>query len=169
MSEEKVKAIYEKGFDMSALAEYKKNILGGRDIENMSINLDSSLMGLSAKSDKNSAYSILQKANIYRWIIEKDYNALRYASRTFYDLNGVYKRACDYAAYLYRYDWYIAAEPKDGNKKTQNDKLLEEFNKLLRYLDNSYIKQLCGEIALNIILDGVYYAYIVPNPESLIL
>ena len=36
-------------------------------------------------------------------------------------------------------------------------------------MDNSHIKQLCGEIALEVVKNGAYYAYIVPSTTGLVL
>ena len=47
--------------------------------------------------------------------------------------------------------------------------MLKDFYKALTYFDNSHIKKICGEIALNVILDGAYYGYIVPSKIGVIL
>ena len=39
----------------------------------------------------------------------------------------------------------------------------------MSYLDNSYVKKVCGEIASKVIVDGVYYGYIASNATGLIL
>lgn len=36
-------------------------------------------------------------------------------------------------------------------------------------MDNSHVKQLCGEIALEVVKNGAYYAYIVPSTTGLVL
>lgn len=155
--------IHEKGFKMD---EYSKlNIEGKKLADDLSINLGY-LKSLTYPGEANK-YKIFQKDEIYRWLVNKDLKSLRYASRTFYNLNGVYKRACDYAAYLYRYDWYIASEQKSEN--ISKDKILTDFNKILDFLDNSHIKEMCGRMALNTVLDGVYYGYIVPSKDRLII
>ena len=68
---------------------------------------------------------------------------------------------------MYRYDWCIEAEVYD--KKIKNDKLIEDFRKTLRYLDNSNIKKTCGDIALSVIRDGSYYCVAVPGPTGVSL
>ena len=40
---------------------------------------------------------------------------------------------------------------------------------ILNYLDNSYIKKICGDMALEVIKCGAYYAYIVSSSTGLIL
>ena len=46
---------------------------------------------------------------------------------------------------------------------------MKDFHKVLSFLDNSYIKKVCGDIALSVIINGAYYAYIVPNAQGLTL
>lgn len=82
-------------------------------------------------------------------------------------MNGIYQRACDYFAFLYRYDWYVAPEVYDSNVK--EEKVLKDFSKILNFLDNSYIKKICGDIALTVIKEGAYYGYITSDTEGLVL
>ena len=58
---------------------------------------------------------------------------------------------------MYRYDCYVVPELYDENVK--EDKVLKDFSKILNYLDDSHIKQLCGEIALEVVKNGAYYGY----------
>jgi hypothetical protein len=46
---------------------------------------------------------------------------------------------------------------------------MKDFSRILNFLDNSYIKKICGDIALEVIKNGAYYGYIVPNASGLIL
>ena len=92
---------------------------------------------------------------------------LRAISNFFYNLNGVYERICNYFAFLYRYDWYIAPELYDKEAKTE--KVLKDFSKVLNYFDNSYIKKLCGDIALEVIKNGCYYGYEVDSSDGVVL
>jgi hypothetical protein len=46
---------------------------------------------------------------------------------------------------------------------------MTDFNRILNFLDNSYIRKTCGDIALEVIKNGVYYAYIVPSANGLVL
>ena len=72
---------------------------------------------------------------------------------------------CNYYAFLYRYDWYIYPENVKQNSKPE--KVIDEYVKILNYLDRSYIKKLCGEIALKVVKYGCYYGYVVDNPKSI--
>lgn len=68
---------------------------------------------------------------------------------------------------MYRYDWYIVPEILD--EAVKEEKVLKDFHRILGYLDNSHIKQLCGEIALNVIKNGAYYAYVIPSSDGVVL
>ena len=91
---------------------------------------------------------------------------LRAISNFYYSISGIYERVCNYFATLYRFDWYVTPTVYDDSIK--DEKMLKEFNKVLEYLDASHIKKLCGDIALEVIKNGVYYAYIVPSSDSII-
>lgn len=104
---------------------------------------------------------------IFKALAENDLKELRRISNYYYNLNGIYRRTCDYFAFLYRYDWYVAAEVYDETVK--EDKVLKDFSKVLNYLDNSYLKKLCGEIALEVIKNGCYYAYLIQSSDSIVL
>jgi hypothetical protein len=117
---------------------------------------------------KLPCFCLRQKAYILKCLAEQNLPELRNISNFYYNINGIYNRTCDYFAYLYRYDWYAMIETYDDSNINQV-KMLKEFSHLLSYLDNSYIKKICGDIALKVILDGAYYGYIVPSATSLIL
>ena len=63
----------------------------------------------------------------------------------------------------------------DGKLNTGNSsgiyskKVLEEFESILDYLDNSHIKRLCGQIALEVIKEGVYYGYLIDSPNGILI
>lgn len=98
-------------------------------------------------------------------IVERDYKKLRLISDFFYAASGIYQTVCNYFAFLYRYDWYIYPENVSNNAKP--DKVIEEYTKILAYLDRSYIKKLCGEIALKVVKYGCYYGYLVESSNSI--
>ena len=68
---------------------------------------------------------------------------------------------------MFRYDWYITPEVYD--KKFKANEIVKDFQKILVYLDNSYIKKTCNDIALQVILNGAYYCCIVPNDKGILL
>ena len=100
-------------------------------------------------------------------IIKNDYKRLREFSNFFYKTNGIYSKLCQYVAFMYRYDWYLVPEVLDNN--VAEDKILKDFSKMLNYLDNSYIKKICGEMALKVLINGCYYGYLVPSKNSILI
>ena len=164
--------IRNKGFDIfngitlyraDAPVEFSKRNkikVGVKSLEDATLKL-----GAYEKCVPNHMY--FNKAAIFKALAENDLVELRKISNHYYNMNGIYKRTCDYFAFLYRYDWYVAAEIYDDG--TKEDKVLKDFSKVLNYLDNSYLKKLCGEIALEVIKNGCYYAYVVPSATGLVL
>ena len=140
--------------------EYKKIKVGVRHLEDAVLNL-----GSIKQSLPNHMYT--NKKNILKALAENDLVELRAISNFFYNLNGVYERVCNYFATLYRYDWYVAPQVNGDNVK--EEKVLTDFAKILNFLDNSYIRKMCGDIALEVIKNGCYYGYIVPSNDALIL
>lgn len=109
----------------------------------------------------------ISKEEIIKALATMDYPKMRAISDYFYAASGIYQTVCNYFAYLYRYDWYIY--PENIKKSVKSEKVIEEYNKLLSYLDNTYIKRLCGQIALRVIQRGCYYGYIVEAKDCMML
>lgn len=155
-------AIHAKGFEMMSVSnmttEYGRIKSGTKTLEDAVLNLG---------SVQRETRGIISKAVIYRALMDNDVEKLREISNFFYKTNGIYSRACNYFANMYRYDWYVAAEIYD--KKANHEKIDKEFTKLLTFLDNSYIAKTCGEIALGVIKNGAYYGYIVPTSTGIII
>ena len=149
-------AIHTKGFNMGT--QYGKIKVGVKTLDDAVINL-----GSLAKNDKVLA----NKGAIFRALKDNDIEKLREISNYFYKTSGIYSRVCNYFATMYRYDWYVVPEVYD--EKIKEDKIVKDFNKILNYLDNSYIKKICGDIALNVIKDGAYYGYIVPSSKGIVI
>ena len=114
-------------------------------------------------------HKYVDKNYILKALADNNLPELRNISSFFYETYGVYERVCNYFAYLYRYDWYVMSDMNEDSKKIKTDNVLKDFNRVLSYLDNSYIKKICGDIALEVIKVGAYYAYIVPNKDGLVL
>lgn len=102
--------------------------------------------------------SICDRDNVVRSIHSGDLNKMRQLSNFFYKSSGIYQRLCRYMAYMYRYDWFVTPYYSDGVK---SEKIFENFNKVLFYLDNFEIKRFFGEVALKVIRNGCYYGYII--------
>lgn len=157
--------IHKKGFDLSSDGRdydgplnYGSIKVGPKKIEDAVLDLGSIKKANRQFGDK---YVVLQAMG------ERNLPLMREISNYFYNTNGIYSRVCDYFAFLYRYDWYIVPEVFDTKIKT--DKILSDFYKVLNYLDNSHIKKLFGDIALEVIKNGAYYGYVVDSNDKLIL
>ena len=94
----------------------------------------------------------------------REYATLRAISNYFFEVSGLYERLCKYFATLYRYDWYIT--PYIIDEKVKDEKVLNDFAQALDYMDESYIKKLCGELALKVIVNGCYYGYVVETKKG---
>ena len=128
-------------------------------------NLDDAIMNLSSHSKVNRNYG--DKAFILNAMHRKDYETVREISNYFYEASGIYQRMCKYLALLYRYDWFVTPfqEKKTGGSKeptaASGNKMLVDFSKVLKYLDNSDVKRLFGNIALEVVKNGSYYGCII--------
>ena len=161
--------IHKKGFDLhnysnfdpEAISEFGKIKVGVKKLDDAILSLGNLQKSLPTSNYTNKKY-------IYKKIAENDIRELRNISNFFYNTHGIYQRVCDYFAFLYRYDWYVVPEIYD-DKSVKEEKIMKDFHKVLSFLDNSYIKKVCGDIALSVIINGAYYAYIVPNAQGLTL
>ena len=163
--------IHSKGFDLhnytfssydtDSVTDFNKIKVGVKKLEDAILSLGNLKKSLPTSNYTNKNY-------IYKKIAENDVRELRNISNFFYNSHGIYQRVCDYFAFLYRYDWYVVPEIYD-DKGVKEDKIMKDFHKVLSFLDNSYIKKICGDIALSVIINGAYYAYIVPNSTGLTL
>ena len=127
--------------------------------------LDDAVLNLG--SIQNVTRGMINKGVIYRALMDNDVVRLREISNYFYKTSGIYQRVCNYAATMYRYDWYVVPEVFDESVK--EDKIMKDFAKVLHYLDNSYVAKTCGDIALAVVKNGAYYGYIVDSPHGVII
>ena len=91
--------------------EYNKIKVGVKTLDDAILNL-----GSLKKLEQNYG----NKAAVLKALSSKDIGTLREISEYFYAVNGIYKRACDLFAFLYRYDWYIVPEIFDKKTKEEN-------------------------------------------------
>lgn len=124
--------------------------VGLRQVDNALINLD---------TYKKASPQFGDKVFVLNAIAKKDYNTMRKISHYFYETSGIYYHLCNYIAKLYRYDWYVTTFVID--ETTREEKILKDFSQVLFYLDNSQIKMLCENIALDIVIEGAYYGILV--------
>ena len=127
--------------------------------------LENAILNLGSLKSGNKKYT--NKEQIVKALATNDLVFLREVSNYFYRVSGIYQKVCNYFASMYRYDWYIVPEVYDQNVK--EEKVVADFVKILNYLDNSYIKKTCADIALNVVRDGVYYGYIVDSDKGVVL
>ena len=117
------------------------------------------------------------KEFVLKALAMKDPKVLKNISLFYNRTSGIYRRLCDYLSYMYRYDWYIVpyisggdTYPTDGEKgdidaKNVN-KILDNFFKTMRYLDEFKAKKVLREIAKKIVVEGCYYGYIIHTPQG---
>lgn len=96
-----------------------------------------------------------------------DISKLRSYSRLFFDTSGIYMRLCRYMAYMYRYDWYLT--PIIESTDVNGDDVRVGWFKVSRYLENSDLRHVFGDIALKVIRDGSYYGYKITNNDRMLL
>lgn len=137
---------------------YGKIKIGTKTLEDAVLNL-----GSIQKETK----STISKGVIYRALADNDVEKLREISNYFYKSSGIYQRVCNYFATMYRYDWYVVPEVYDEGVK--EEKIVGDFHKVLNFLDNSYVKKVCGDMALGVIKNGAYYGYMVPTSKGIII
>lgn len=152
--------IHAKGFNITdgPATDYNKIKIGVKTVQDAVLELGTFRYGRK---------EFANKGEIMRALADKDMPKLRAISNYFYRTNGIYQKVVNYFATMYRFDWYIVPDILDDTIK--EDKILKEFVKILDYLDNSYVKKLCSDIALKVIKDGAYYGYIIPSDNCLVL
>lgn len=161
-------SIHEKGFCMNNL---RRSYYNGP----VPVNHSSIKIGKQTLSEAILDLGYLKKINsklgnkhlVLKALWERDLDTLREISNYFYRTNGIYFRVVNSFATLFRYDWYVAPEVSD--EKITEDKILEDFMKALNFLDNSEISINCTEIALEVLINGAYYGYLIDNPNSITL
>ena len=117
------------------------------------------------------------KTNVLKAINDGDLGSMREISEFFYKTSGIYARLCRYMAYLYRYDWFVVPYINGGNGVAANsdtaltssgkNKILENFFKALKYLDDFKLKRFFGEVALKVIKEGCYYGYLITENNKI--
>ena len=134
-------------------------------------------VGIKTLADATLTLGNLKEANrnygnkdvILKALADNDAQTLRKISNYFYRTSGIYQRACNYFATMYRYDWYIVPEVYTDKEKTKVENILKDFTRILGYLDSSYIEKTCGDIALEVIRNGAYYGYMIDSRVGLVL
>lgn len=144
----------------SAATNYNKVRVGGKTLSN-DVTLESDFLKYygSRKITKEKMQEALEKA---------DLPYLRRISDIYYRRSGIYSRLCRYMAYLFRYDWMIT--PVVGwDRKVKDTKVIEGWLRGCKYLENSKFKKVCGDIALKVMIQGVYYGYRLDQKDATFL
>ena len=128
-------------------------------------NLDDAILQLGSLKSYNRRFT--DKATVIQALGDNDLATLREISNYFYRVSGIYQRVCNYFATIYRYDWYVVPEIYDSGIK--EEKIVDDFVKVLNYLDCSYVKKTCSDIALNVVRNGAYYGYVTDSEQGLVL
>ena len=152
-------AIHSKGFDMLSygnVVDYNKIKVGIKTLEDAVIELGRLRLPRPP---------FCNKMEIMKAIAERNYPRLRAISQYFYEASGIYQTVCNYFAFLYRYDWYIY--PENVKETAKTEKVIEEYIKMLAYLDGSYLKKLFNDIALKVVVQGCFYGYLIDTPKGL--
>ena len=153
--------IHNKGFNMNEVTSYKSTKINGvQKINNANVNLK------TVVSKVDSYYT--DKSTIIEALTNNEVKTLRTASEFYFNYSGIYKRACEYLAYLYRYDYYLTTYRLDDNEKSI-PKILDDFHNFSMFLENSNLKKKFNEIALEVVKKGCYYGYRVDSPNKIIL
>ena len=168
---ERQKHIHEKGFSMTRASEvfidknvldYSKVKLGNgpvKPVEDAVVNLQTALTKVGS--------SYTQKEEVLNAIRNQELGTQREISDFYFETNGIYKRACEYLAFLFRYDHYLV--PYVNDDKMSSDKVLKQYYNVLNYVDNSNLRKIFNEKALEVIRHGCYYGYRVESDEKVIL
>ena len=141
-------------------AEFKRIKVGVKQLEDAVLNMSSLRQALPR-------HGYLNKGTVLKAIAQNDITEMRNISNFYYNISGIYQKVCNYFAFLYRYDWYVTPEIYDDT--VGEEKIMKDFNRILGFLDNSHIRKICGDIALEVIKNGCYYGYIVPNATGLVI
>lgn len=165
------KIIHDKGFSMTRrdeiqldnnVLDYSKVKLGNgplKPVADAVINLETALTKI--------ANTYTDKEEILRAIQDKDLITLREVSDFYFETNGIYKRACEYLAFLYRYDFYVVTYV--NNDSYDDNKVLKQFYNVLNYIDNSNLKRIFNDKALEVVKHGCYYGYRIQDKNKIIL
>ena len=147
--------------------KFNKIKVGNRTLSNdVALNLDN-VVSRSYQSRRD-----ITKDDAMRAMKQNNFSEMRRISRFFFKTSGIYSRLCRYMAFLFRYDWFITPCVYDDSlRKTEKGKkkVIEGWYKSSRFLENSNLKKVFGEIALKVVRDGAYYATLIQQSNGCFL
>lgn len=146
--------------------DFSKIRVGIKTLDDATVNLGTYKRINPNFGDKQYVLKAINSGNLDR---------MRQISQFYYRTNGIYNRLCRYLAYLYRYDWLITPYINGGSglideeelKDKERIKITDTFFKALKFFDDFEVKKFFGNVALQVIRQGSYYGYIIPNGTSI--
>lgn len=99
----------------------------------------------------------VRKEDIKRAIESKNVEQLRKYSQYFFHTSGEYRRLVEYFGNILTNDFVII--PQTELEDFEKPGFKKGFKKVLDYMEQSHIKETCGQIAQIIIRDGAFYGY----------
>ena len=94
------------------------------------------------------------KSLVLKALADRDLTTLREISKYFYRTSGIYYRACNYLAQMYRYDWYIVPEIYQG-QEADTDKIIKDFYKSDLKTKSAQLKELLGHTPYEVIIGAL--------------
>jgi len=117
-------------------------------------------------SFKRANKRLADKKAIERAIADNDITFMGDVSEFFFRISGMYRRIIEHMAQLYRYDYMVTPYIMD---KTKAQKVSEQFNNVLYFLDKMEVKKVLSKISLEVLIRGNYYCYAIPTANSVII
>ena len=162
------KIIHDKGFVMTSdsrgqVVDYTQVRIGNgphKKASDVSVNLQTALSAV------DSVYT--DKQIILTAIRDKDAATMREISDFYFETSGIYKRAVEYLAKLYRYDYYLVPHTSKSGEADKK-KVSKIFDEALNFIENSSLRKLFSSKALEVIKYGCYYGYRIESKEKIIL
>jgi hypothetical protein len=111
--------------------------------------------------------SIYTKRIVVKAVESREIPQIRSISRHFFNTSGIYGRACRYLALMPTYDHMIT--PNLLHDEIRRDRLLSDFNRSLRFIETMNLKTKLQQIALKVVIEGVYYGYVRNNGQTIVL
>lgn len=119
----------------------------------------------SESSSKMSPYALRER--LESALTDCDEDSLRELSKHFFKVSGTYARAAYYLAHLPTYDSMVV--PVVLKDSVSEERILSEFVNTLDFLDRMKIKTLLKELALDVIVEGIYYGYLRVNAGNVVM
>ena len=95
-------------------------------------------------------------------ILSGNPSEMKELSRSYFWSNGFYRRIIFYYAYLLKYAYVVIPHLRDK----PNNKTKKNYYNALDYCDNLGLKDFCGHVAVNVLVDGAYYGLIVKKDKK---